>query len=80
MIGFTLQWEPYGDGLVAHKEPDTGLLDGHVCAAMIKYARQLVGQQQWEASACYIGWGMFAIQLELVNVLDNLRETDHAGV
>ena len=47
---------------------------------MMEYARQLVGQQQWEASACYIGWGMFAIQLDLVNVLDNLRETDHAGV
>ena len=80
MIGFTLQWDPYVDGLSARKRADTGLLDGQVCAAMIEYAQQLVDSVQWDVSTSYVGWGLFSIQMTLADVLDDLREADHARV
>lgn len=70
MTGFTLQWDPHGDVLVARKEPDTGLLDGRVCAAWIAYAREMVEEDGWNTTGIETAWCWLALAAELGHILD----------
>ena len=59
MIGFTVEWDPFGEGMIAHKRAETGLLDGRVCAAFIEYAAQTVALEYWETSVHNLGWSLY---------------------